>query len=108
EKVAREGGSEEYLNSEKYEIKRWDLEKPGSLRELIARVNRIRRENRALHGDRSLRFYPVDNPEIVCFGKRTEDLNNIIVVAVNLDPHQTQSGWVERSEEQLGLDPQQT
>ena len=53
---AREPGSEEYLNSEKYEIKHWDLEKPGSLRELIARVNRIRRENRALQSDRNLRF----------------------------------------------------
>jgi starch synthase (maltosyl-transferring) len=108
ENVAREPGSEEYLNSEKYEIKRWDLEKPGSLRELIARVNRIRRENRALQGDRNLRFYPVDNPEILCFGKRTEDLSNIIVVAVNLDPHHTQSGWVELPSEELGLDPQQT
>ena len=63
ENVPREPGSEEYLNSEKYEIKHWDLEKPDSLRELIARVNRIRRENPALQSDRSLRFYPVDNPE---------------------------------------------
>jgi starch synthase (maltosyl-transferring) len=101
-------GSEEYLNSEKYEIKHWDLEKPDSLRELIARVNLIRRENRALQSDRNLSFYPVDNPEIICFGKRTEDLDNIIVVAVNLDPHHTQSGWVELPLEDLGLDPQQT
>jgi starch synthase (maltosyl-transferring) len=108
ENVAREPGSEEYLNSEKYEIKHWDLEKPGSLRELIARVNRIRRENRALQSDPNLRFYPVDNPEILCFGKRTEDLSNVIVVAVNLDPHHTQSGWVELRSEELGLNPQQT
>ena len=108
ENVPREPGSEEYLNSEKYEIKHWDLEKPDSLRELIARVNRIRRENPALHSDRSLRFYPIDNPELLCFGKRTEDLSNIIVVAVNLDPHHTQSGWVELPSEELGLDPQQT
>ena len=108
ENVAREPGSEEYLDSEKYEIKHWDLEKPDSLRELIARVNRIRRENRALQSDRNLRFYPVDNPEILCFGKRTDDLSNVIVVAVNLDPHHTQSGWVELPAEELGLDPQQT
>jgi starch synthase (maltosyl-transferring) len=107
ENMAREPGSEEYLNSEKYEIKRWDLEKPDSLRELIARVNRIRRENRALQSDRNLSFYPVDNPEIICFGKWTEDLDNIIVVAVNLDPHHTQSGWVELPAEELGLDPKQ-
>ena len=108
ENVAREPGSEEYLDSEKYEIKHWDLEKPGSLRELIARVNRIRRENRALQSDRNLRFYPVDNPEIICFGKSTDDLSNVIVVAVNLDPHHTQSGWVELPAEELGLNPQQT
>lgn len=108
ENVAREPGSEEYLNSEKYEIKRWDLEQPGSLREFIARVNRIRHENRALQSDRNLRFYPIDNPEILCFGKSTDDQSNIIVVAVNLDPHHTQSGWVELPAEDLGLDPQQT
>ena len=105
ENMAREPGSEEYLNSEKYEIKHWDLEKEGSLREFIARVNRIRRENRALQSDRSLRFYPIDNPEILCFGKRTEDLSNVIVVAVNLDPHHTQSGWLDLPAEELGLDP---
>jgi starch synthase (maltosyl-transferring) len=108
ENVAREPGSEEYLNSEKYEIKRRDLKQPGSLREFIARVNRIRRENRALQSDRNLRFYPVDNPEILCFGKSTDDLNNVIVVAVNLDPHHTQSGWMELPAEELGLNPQQT
>src|SRR5205807_9015246 len=79
ENVPREPGSEEYLNSEKYEIKHWDLEKEGSLREFIARVNRIRRENRALQSDRSLRFHPVDNPEIIAFSKRTEDPSNVIV-----------------------------
>jgi starch synthase (maltosyl-transferring) len=108
ENTPREPGSEEYLNSEKYEIKHWDLENPGSLKDFIARVNRIRRENRALQSDDNLDFYPVDNPEIICFGKRTEDLDNIIVVAVNLDPHHTQSGWVELPTEELGLDPQQT
>ena len=107
ENMAREPGSEEYLNSEKYEIKHWDLEKPGNLRELIARVNRIRRENRALQSDRNLRFYSIDNPEILCFGKSTDDLSNVIVVAVNLDPHHTQSGWVELPAEELGLDPDQ-
>ena len=108
ENTPREPGSEEYLNSEKYEIKHWDLEKPGSLKDFIARINRIRRENRALQSDRSLRFYPVDNPEILCFSKRTEDLSNVIVVAVNLDPHHVQSGWLELPSEELGLDPEQT
>jgi starch synthase (maltosyl-transferring) len=108
ENTAREPGSEEYLNSEKYEIKSWNLDQPGSLKELIARVNRIRRENRALQSDRSLRFHPVDNPDIIAFSKTTEDRNNVILTAVNLDPHHTQSGWVELPLEELGLDPQQS
>jgi len=107
ENSPREPGSEEYLDSEKYEIKHWDLQKPDSLREFIARVNRIRRENRALQSDRSLRFYPIDNPELIVFSKSTEDLNNVIVVVVNLDPHHTQSGWLELPAEELGLDPKQ-
>jgi starch synthase (maltosyl-transferring) len=107
ENVAREPGSEEYLNSEKYEIKHWDLDRSDSLKEFIARVNHIRRENRALQGDWSLRFHPVDNDAIICFSKQTEDLSNVIVAAVNLDPHHTQSGWVELATGDLGLDPQQ-
>ncbi|TMB66362.1 MAG: alpha-1,4-glucan--maltose-1-phosphate maltosyltransferase [Deltaproteobacteria bacterium] len=107
ENVPRDPGSEEYLNSEKYELKHWDLERKDSLKEFIALVNRIRRENRALQSDRSLRFHPVDNPEIICFSKQTEDLKNVIVVVVNLDPHHTQSGWVELAMEELGLLPQQ-
>ena len=107
ENLPRETGSEEYLNSEKYEIKNWELDSPDSLKELIARVNRIRRENRALQSDRSLRFHAVDNPEIIAYSKRTEDLQNVIVTAVNLDPHHTQSGWVDLAAEELGIDPQQ-
>ncbi len=107
ENVPRDPGSEEYLNSEKYELKHWDLERKDSLKEFIALVNRIRGENRALQRDRSLRFHPVDNPEIICFSKQTEDLKNVIVVVVNLDPHHTQSGWVELAMEELGLLPQQ-
>jgi starch synthase (maltosyl-transferring) len=101
----REPGSEEYLDSEKYQIKEWNSESPDSLRELIARVNQIRTANPALHRNRSLRFYTVDNDEIICFAKQTEDRHNIIVVAVNLDPHHIQSGWVDLPLAELGLDP---
>jgi starch synthase (maltosyl-transferring) len=107
ENVAREPGSEEYLNSEKYEIKHWDIHRSGSLKEFIARVNRIRRENRALQSDWSLRFHAVDNDAIICFSKQTKDLANVIVTVVNLDPHHTQSGWAELQTGDLGLDPQQ-
>ena len=101
----REPGSEEYLDSEKYQIKKWNSESPDSLRELITRVNQIRKLNPALHYNRSLRFYTVDNDEIICFAKHSEDLSNVIVVAVNLDPHHTQSGWLDLPLAELGLDP---
>jgi starch synthase (maltosyl-transferring) len=101
----REPGSEEYLDSEKYQIKQWNSESPDSLRGLIGRVNQVRAANPALHQNRSLRFYTVDNDEIICFAKHTEDHNNVIIVAVNLDPHHTQSGWVDLPLAELGLDP---
>jgi starch synthase (maltosyl-transferring) len=107
ENVARQPGSEEYLDSEKYELKHWDFAKRDSLKEIIALVNRIRGDNRALHSDRSLRFHQVDNSELICFSKQTDDLTNVIVVVVNLDPHHSQSGWVELEAKSLGLQPQQ-
>jgi starch synthase (maltosyl-transferring) len=96
-------GSEEYLDSEKYEIRHWDLDAPGNLRDFIARINAIRRENPALQFDRNLRFYPVDNPELIFYGKATPDQTNIILVVVNLDPHHAQEGWVRVPVDELGL-----
>ena len=101
----RETGSEEYLDSEKYEIRHWDRDAPHSLKPLITRVNRIRRENPALHNDHSLHFHPVDNEQLLCYSKRTADRSNIILVAVNLDPHHTHSGWVDLQLAELGLAP---
>ena len=103
----REAGSEEYLHSEKYEIRDWDLDAPQSLESLIARVNRIRQQNSALQGNGSLRFHPVDNDQLICYSKRSEDGANPIIVAVNLDPHHRQAGMVELRLDQLGLDGEQ-
>jgi starch synthase (maltosyl-transferring) len=100
-------GSEEYLYSEKYEIKDWDLNRDDSLKGLIARVNQIRRANPALTGNERLRFHSVDNHQLIAYSKTTEDLANIILVVVNLDPHYTQSGWVDLPLDYLGLDPHQ-
>lgn len=99
-----EAGSEEYLNSEKYEIKCWDLDRADSLKEFISRVNRIRRENRALQSDWSLRFHHVDNDQMICYSKQAENLANTILIVVNLDPHHIQAGWTELSIDALGLD----
>jgi starch synthase (maltosyl-transferring) len=106
ENLPRETGSEEYLDSEKYEIKHWDIARPDSLKDFIARVNRIRQENPALHRDWSLRFHEIDNEQLICYSKRANDLSNVVLVVVNLDPHYTQSGWVEFPLEELGIDPQ--
>lgn len=101
----REPGSEEYLDSEKYEIKYWDRDNTESLKEFIARINRVRKENRALQSDATLRFHEVDNEQLICYTKQTEDLSDVIVVVVNLDPHHVQSGWLNIAVETLQLDP---
>jgi starch synthase (maltosyl-transferring) len=98
-------GREEYLNSEKYEIRQWDLEHPDSLAELIARTNRARHDNPALQTDRTLRFHHIDNDRVIAYSKRSEDGRNVVLVVVNLDPHHVQSGWLELPEGELGIDP---
>ncbi|MCZ2079608.1 MAG: alpha-1,4-glucan--maltose-1-phosphate maltosyltransferase [Bryobacterales bacterium] len=97
----RESGSEEYFDSEKYQLRHWNLNRPDSLYDFIARVNSIRRDNPALHRDWSLRFHRTDNENIICYSKRTEDSSNTVLVAVNLDPHHTQSGWIELDPEEI-------
>jgi starch synthase (maltosyl-transferring) len=104
EYLPREAGSEEYLNSEKYEIKQWDLDRPDSLKEFIGCVNRIRRENPALQNDWSLRFHEIANDKLVSYSKRTSDGSNVILVVVNLSPHHVHSGWLELDLGSLGLD----
>jgi len=106
ENRARERRSEEYLDSEKYQLRRWDLDRGDSLKELIGRVNRIRRENPALQSNASLRFHPCDNDQIICYSKHTEDYSNLIVVVVNLDSRHTQAGWVELPIQDMGVDPE--
>jgi starch synthase (maltosyl-transferring) len=87
-------GSEEYLNSEKYEIRVWDLERPESLRGLVGRVNRIRNDNVALQNDWSLRFHLCENDQLLCYTKESADRSNLILTVVNLDPYHTQTGFV--------------
>jgi len=105
--LPREHGSEEYLDSEKYEIKHWGINRADSLKDFIARVNRIRWENPALQSNQNLWFHAIDNEELICYSKHTEDLTNIILVVVNLNPYHTHSGWVHLPLEPWGLDAQQ-
>ena len=95
-------GKEEYLNSEKYEIKGRDWNQPG-IKELIARVNQIRRENPALQELRNLQFYDADNDQILFYGKMTYDRSNILLIAVNINPDETHSAHVRVPLDQFGL-----
>jgi starch synthase (maltosyl-transferring) len=93
-------GAEEYLDNEKYELKSWNLSNPVSLRPLIARVNAVRRENSALQQN-ELRFHETDNRLLLCFSKHSADGSNSVLVVVNMDVHNVQSGWVDLDVRQL-------
>lgn len=80
-------GREEYLDSEKYQIRAWDWNRPGNIVTEITALNRIRRQNPALQSHLGLTFLPSDNDQIVIYEKATQDRSNVVVVAVNLDPH---------------------
>jgi len=104
ETAALQAGSEEYLNSEKYELKHWDWGSKASLKNFISRLNRIRRETPALQSGRNLRFHGTDNPALICYSKATDDLSSVIVVVVNLDSFHVQSGWINLDLGAIGLD----
>lgn len=100
-------GSEEYLDSEKYQIREWDLNSPYTIKDYIARVNRSRREHPALQSNNSIRFHHIDNEEIICYTKQTEDLRDVMLMVVNLNPYHTHSGWIHLPLESLGIKPDQ-
>lgn len=89
---AREAGSEEYRDSEKYEARRWGVT-DDDLTEMMTLVNRIRRENPALQQNATLAFHPTDNDELICYSKAVGE--NVVVAVVNLDPHNIQAGWID-------------
>ena len=103
ENVPREPGSEEYLDSEKYEQKTWNLDARESLAEFIGLVNDARRENPALHSNRNLVFHPVDNERLLVYSQATDDLSSAVIVAANLDFHHAHGGWVSLDLAALGL-----
>src|SRR6202521_4292364 len=100
---AKEPGSEEYLDSEKYQLRAWELEKPDNLRGLITLVNKVRRENPALQSDRGLRFHPTENDQLIAYTKSTPDLADVVLTVVNVDPHHTQAGMITLPIEELGI-----
>ena len=104
ESTAREPGSEEYRDSEKYQLRHWPIDRPDSLWPLLARINRIRRDNPALQSDRGLRFCPIDNDQLIAYVKHDASTMNIVLTVVNLDPYNPQSGWVELDLDALEID----
>jgi starch synthase (maltosyl-transferring) len=96
-------GKEEYLDSEKYEIKAWDWDRPGNIRDDIRLINRLRRDNPALQQFTNLSFYNAWNDNILYYGKRDGRSSNIVLVAVNLDPHHVQAAHFEVPLWELGL-----
>ena len=99
-------GAEEYLDSEKYEVKKWDIENPQSLSKFIERVNEIRNLNPPLQNNDTIRFHEVPNDQLIAFSKTSGD--EIILVVVNLDPHHVQSGMVELPLIDWKIDPSET
>lgn len=100
-------GGEEYLDSEKFERRVWRLDAPGTLADYIGVLNRARREQPALQSDAGLRFLPIDNDQLLAYAKTSADGQNTVVCIVNLDPHHTQSGWLEIDTSAFGLAPGQ-
>ncbi len=110
EHVAVKHGSEEYLDSEKYQVRYrgfQDLDGPNSLRDFIALVNRIRKRNPALQSNANAHVHGVDNEQIICYSKATDNRANVILVVVNLDPNYTQAGMTQLDLAVLGVDPHQ-
>ncbi len=102
-------GGEEYLDSEKYEIKHWPLSLDTPLAKLIAQVNRARRDNTAFQTfDQSLRFHSTDNPQLVAYSKRSLNGTSTVLTVVNLDPVNRQAGWLYLDTKALGLTDEST
>jgi len=98
-------GREEYLDSEKYQLKARDWNKPGNIKLFITRLNRARRENPALQSYANIEFIPADNDQILAFHKWSDDGQNRLVVIVNLDPHKRHESNIHLPLDDLGLSP---
>jgi starch synthase (maltosyl-transferring) len=99
-------GAEEYLDNEKYQLRHWDLTRADSLAPMVKLLNRIRREQPALHDNATLRFHATDNDFVICYSKRSAE--GAILVVVNLDPEHTHSAWIDVNAAALDVAPDET
>jgi starch synthase (maltosyl-transferring) len=102
ENTAVAAGSEEYLNSEKYQYRQRDWDMPGNIKALIRQLNATRRTEPALQHDRTLRFAYTDNAQLLAYTKSIDGTGLLIIV--NLDPHTMQHGWVTVPPATLGVE----
>ena len=105
EHTPRDPGTEEYLHSEKYEVRHWDLDDPDSLSELIALVNHVRHDNPALQRDDGFQLLECSDDSLLAYAKVSPDGSNRIICIVNVDPYNTHSGWVRVPESDMGIGP---
>ncbi len=96
-------GKEEYFNSEKYELRHYEWKMTNRMTDIITLVNKARKDNRALQSTWNLQFCAVENPNLIAYIKATDDLSNLILVVINLDAHQKQSGYVQLPLHKLSL-----
>lgn len=101
-------GREEYLDSEKYEIKLWNWFEDIPLRQTIANINKLRNNNPALQMTRNVTFLTIENEYLLFYCKKTPDLSNVILIVVNLDPFRIQSSIMQIPLEMLKISPVQT
>ncbi len=96
-------GREEYINSEKFEVRHYDWKRTNRMTDIMSLLNQVRQQNEALHSTWNLQFCPIENPQLIAYLKTTDDLSNIILVIVNLDPNGKQSGYVQLPKDKLKL-----
>jgi starch synthase (maltosyl-transferring) len=96
-------GKEEYFNSEKYEVRHYDWKKTNRMTDIMSLLNKLRKENAALQSTWNIQFCPIENSQLIAYLKTTDDLSNVILTIVNLDPNGKQSGYVQLPKEKLGL-----
>jgi starch synthase (maltosyl-transferring) len=88
-------GREEFNDSEKYEVKKYDWKKTNRMTDIMTLLNKARKENAALQSTWNIHFLPIENPNLLAFIKVTDDLSSIVLTIINLDQHNRQNGYVQ-------------
>ena len=96
-------GKEEYLDSEKFQLRHWDWKKENKLTTLISKINKIRKEQASLQQTNNIKFLAVENDQLLAYYKYSDDRENETIMIVNLDPYYGQKGWIQLPMSDLGI-----